>query len=327
MSPRGKTANTIMLLALCGAGCLYAVAAPAEVGPHDLLDRMSTAVQTTNYEGTVLRISDGHAEALKVIHTVADGVIREKVIAQEGNGLEIIRNGNEVHCVLPEQKSVLVEEWNDQSTLFSTLPSSKLRFGNEYDVKIAGEQRVAGRETVQLAIKPHDEFRYEHRVWLDTETGFPLQTQLIGADGAPLEQIKFADIRLDPEIVESSLTSTYSTENFKWYNQPKRRVTRVVDNSWENTALPLGFRLVSSQSEIMPGTEDAVTHLLYSDGLASVSVFIATHADERLSKRSRAGASNSYSTVVGEHRITAVGEVPAITVERIATSMQVRAAP
>lgn len=327
MSLRGPTPTAIMLLALCGAGCLHAGAAVAEAGPHEMLDRMSTAVQSTNYEGTVLRISDGHAEALKVIHTVADGVIREKVIAQEGNGLEIIRNGNEVHCVLPEQQSVLVEEWNDQSTLFSTLPSSNLRFGSEYDVKIVGEQRVAGREAVQLAIKPHDEFRYEHRVWLDTETGFPLQTQLIGTDGAPLEQIKFADIRLDPEITATALTSTYSTENFKWYNQPKRKVSKVVDNRWQNSSLPRGFRLVSSQAESMPGTADVVTHLLYSDGLASVSVFIALHADEHLSERSRAGASNSYSAVVGEHRITAVGEVPAVTVERIATSMQIREEP
>lgn len=327
MSPRSQTRTAVMLLALCGAGCLCAGVALAADGPHELLDRMSSAVQTTNYEGTVLRISDGHAEALKVIHTVADGVIREKVIAQEGNGLEIIRNGNEVHCILPEQKSVLVEEWNDQSTLFSTLPSSNLRLGNEYDVKIVDEQRIAGRTAVQIAIKPHDEFRYEHRVWLDTETGFPLQTQLIGTDGAPLEQIKFADIRLDPEIVATTLTSTYSTENFKWYNQPKRQVAKVVDNRWQNSSLPLGFRLVSSQAEIMPGSDESVTHLLYSDGLASVSVFIAAHADENLSKRSRAGASNSYSTVVGEYRITAVGEVPAATVERIANSMEMRGEP
>lgn len=327
MSLRGQYATAMVLLAACGAGGIGVAPALADSSPHELLDRMSNAVQTTNYEGTVLRISDGRAEALKVIHTVAEGVVREKVIAQEGSGLEIIRNGNEVHCILPEQKSVLVEEWNDQSTLFSTLPSSNLRFGNEYDVKIVGEQRVAGREALQLAIKPHDEFRYEHRVWLDTATGFPLQTQLIGVDGAPLEQIKFADIRLDPEIGATTLMSTYSTETFKWYNQPKRRVARVADLNWHNASLPPGFRLVSTQQEIMPGTEDVVTHMLYSDGLASVSVFIAAHADERMSTRSRAGASNSYSAVVDEYRITAVGEVPAATVERIATSMEIREGP
>lgn len=313
-----------MLLALCGAGLLIVESALADDGPHEWLDRMSRAVQSTNYEGTVIRMSDGQAEALKVIHTVTDGVIKERVIAQEGNGLEIIRIGNEVHCILPERQSVLVEEWNDQSTLFSTLPSSNLRFGNEYDVKIVSKDRVAGRDAIRLAIKPHDEFRYEHRVWLDTQTGFPLQTQLIGNASEPLEQVKFADISFDREILASALRPTYSTENFKWYNQPRRQVTKVEDSDWHNSNLPAGFRLVSAQHEVMPGTSDVVTHLLYSDGLASVSVFIAPHTDEKVSERSRAGASNTFSTVVDEFRITAVGEVPATTVERVATFMQQR---
>ena len=97
---------------------------------------MASAVQTANYEGTVIRIQNDKVEALKVVHIVTDGVVREKMIVQEGNGLEIIRNGNEVHCILPDKKSVLVEEWNDQSALFSSLPAGDIRFGSEYDVSI-----------------------------------------------------------------------------------------------------------------------------------------------------------------------------------------------
>ena len=126
------------VLILGQLGC-SAAALAERADPNDLLNRMGAAVQTTSYEGTVIRIQDGKAEALKVIHTVTDGVIREKVVAQEGNGLEIIRNGNEVHCILPDSKSVLVEEWDDQSTLFSTLPSSQVLFGIEYDVSIVRE--------------------------------------------------------------------------------------------------------------------------------------------------------------------------------------------
>ncbi|MGI9249025.1 MAG: sigma-E factor regulatory protein RseB domain-containing protein, partial [Woeseiaceae bacterium] len=186
--------------------------------PNDWLNRMGAAVQSTSYEGTVIRMRDGETEALKVVHTVADGVIREKVVAQEGNGLEIIRNGNEVHCILPDRKSVLVEEWDDQSTLFSTLPLSQIRFGNEYDVSIVREERVAGRLTHLVAIRPHDGYRYGHRIWLDNETGFPLKTQLIGDDGSAIEQIKFADISLNKEIEASALAPSYSTENFRWIN-------------------------------------------------------------------------------------------------------------
>ncbi len=160
------------------AAVLFSAPVLAERAPMDWLNFMGVAVQSTSYEGTVIRMQDGNAEALKVVRTIKDGVIMERVVAQEGNGLEIIRKGNEVHCILPDRKSVLVEEWDEQSTLFSNLPTSDIRIGSEYDVAIVRKERVAGRETILLAIRPHDGYRYGHRIWLDTETSFPLQTQL-----------------------------------------------------------------------------------------------------------------------------------------------------
>lgn len=308
------------------AGSLLASlpALASESEPADWLKRMSAAVQSTSYEGTVLRIRDGKAEALKVVHTVADGVIREKVVAQEGNGLEIIRNGNEVHCILPDRKSVLVEEWDDQSTLFSTLPSSEIRFGAEYDLSSVRKERVAGRNTILIAIRPHDRYRYGHRIWLDIETGFPLQTQLIAADGTAIEQVMFADISLNAEIHASALAPSYSTEGFRWFDQPTRHVSRSVETSWDSDDLPQGFRAVSVHEEQMPGNDDFVTHILYSDGLANVSVFIAKAGGNDSEGPSRVGSSNSFGVANGDRSITAVGEVPAITVEQIARSMRLR---
>ena len=183
-------------------GLLSPVGAPlcAELEPGDWLNRMAAAVQTTSYEGTVIRIRDGEVEVLKVVHTVDDGVVHEKVVTQEESGLEIIRVGNEVRSILPHRKSILVEQWGDQSLLFSTLPPSEIRFGNEYDVAIVRNERVAGRETILLAIRPHDGYRYGHRIWLDTETSFPLQTQLIDDNGTAIEELKFAKISLNKEI-------------------------------------------------------------------------------------------------------------------------------
>ena len=311
------------VLILGQLGC-SAAALAERVTPNDLLDRMGAAVQATSYEGTVIRIQDGKVEALKVIHTVTDGVIREKVVAQEGNGLEIIRNGNEVHCILPDRKSVLVEEWDDQSTLFSTLPSSQVRFGSEYDVSIVREERIAGRQTVLVAIRPHDNYRYGHRIWLDTETAFPLQTQLIGEDGTAIEQVKFADISLNKDIHASALAPSMSTENFRWLNQPSRHVKHEIETSWKSTDLPPGFRAVATHGETLPGSEEVVTHILYSDGLANVSVFVAQQDQASAAGPSRVGGSNSYSASIEGQRITAVGEVPAITVEQFATTMSLR---
>jgi sigma-E factor negative regulatory protein RseB len=308
----------IALGSLCAAAPVVAADA---IGPHEWLDRMAIAVQTTNYQGTVIRLQNGRVEALSVVRKVIDGVIHERVVVQEGNGLEIVRHGNEVHCILPDRKSVLVEEWNDQGTLFSTLPSSDIRFGSEYDVLIVRKDRVAARKAVMLAIRPHDNFRYGHRIWLDIETGFPLQTQLIGDDGNPLEQVKFVAIDLDSEIPASALASSYNTENFRWYTQPSRKSNIAVETDWSAEDLPSGFRVVSTRQEQVAGAEKPVLHILYGDGLANVSVFIATNKDKNIEQRSRVGASNAYSVASGNYRVTAVGEVPAVTVQHIAESV------
>ena len=324
MTPANSKWAAAIPSALCGALLIAAAVYAAGNEPNEWLTRMTSAVETISYEGTVIRISGGKAEALKVVHTVTDGVVREKVISQEGDGLEIIRNGNEVHCILPDRRSVLVDEWNDQSTLFSTLPSSNIRFGSEYDVAIVREDRVAGHKTVLIAIRPHDEYRFGHRIWLDLGTGFPLQTQLIDADGTALEQVKFADIVLGKEIVASDLETSYSTENFKWYDQPRRKVTPVTNSTWVSDDLPAGYRAVSTHEEALPGSEAIVTHILFSDGLANVSVFIATHDGQEFAATSNVGGSNSFSMLVDDYRVTAVGEVPAMTVERIANSTRLQ---
>lgn len=302
---------------LLGAGQVH-----ADGQPHDWLNRMGVAVQSISYEGTVIRTHDGKAEALKVIHTVKDGVIYEKLVAQEGDGMEIIRIGNEVQCILPDSKSVLVEEWNDKSTLFSTLPTSNIRFGNEYDVAIVRNERIAGRETILLAIRPHDGYRYGHRIWLDTETGFPLQTQLISEEGVAIEQVKFAEIVINQEIQVSALASSYSTESFTWLRQSSGHASTEIETPWSSDELPAGFRAVATHEETMQGSEEMITHILFTDGLANVSVFVAGRSGKMIEGPARFGGSNSYSIERGDYEITAIGEVPAMTVELIATTMR-----
>lgn len=303
------------------AAVLFSTPVLAERAPMDWLNFMGAAVQSTSYEGTVIRMQDGNAEALKVVRTIKDGVIMERVVAQEGNGLEIIRKGNEVHCILPDRKSVLVEEWDEQSTLFSNLPTSDIRIGSEYDVAIVRKERVAGRETILLAIRPHDGYRYGHRIWLDTETSFPLQTQLI-SEGKAIEQVKFADITLNQEIHASALEPSYSTENFTWLRQTSGHNGSHIETLWNSDRLPAGFRVIATHEETMDDSDELVTHILYSDGLANVSVFIAARSGKLIAGPARVGGSNSFTVEQGEFEITAIGEVPAMTVEQIATTMR-----
>jgi hypothetical protein len=73
-----------------------------------------------------------------------------------------------------------------------------------------------------------------------------------------------------------------------------------------------------------------VEHLVFTDGIASVSVFVeigraavsAEHDDA-----ASMGTSSAYSTVVQGFRVTAVGEVPPDTVRAIAQSIHSVGAP
>lgn len=312
----------VLSLTLAAMALPLAVFAQENSAPAEWLRSMSRVVSKIDYEGTVIRRQNGKSEALKIVHKLIDGVIHEKLVTQEGNGLEIVRVGDEVHCILPDRKSVLIEQWNNQSTLFSALPDDDVRFGAHYDLSVVREERVAGRPAVLIAVRPHDQFRFGHRLWLDRKTAFPLRTELIDEHGQLIEEIKFADIRLGEVVSREALIPSFSLDDFTWYAEPARAPAAPGDADWVSDDLPPGFFALSTTAEKFPGAEAPVTHIVFGDGLAAVSVFVAMNSQLDVAESARIGSSSSYSTVYDDFRITAVGEVPQVTLKRIANSMR-----
>ncbi len=314
---------------LAGVGLVVALSTAAVVtardrtSPDEWLERMSEAVQSMNYEGTVIRRQGGEVQPLKVVHKMIDGVVNERIVVQEGNGLEVIRIGDEAHCIVADRKTVLIEHWDNASTLFSTLPSSKVEPGPQYDVLILDrDERVAGRPAVKLAVRPNDSHRFEQRYWLDKSTGFPLRIELVDLNGDVIDQLKFADINLGADIAQQSLAPSVNLENYTWYATPMTAPPEEIEAEWTSDDLPAGFRIVAAKREVLRDTGQTVAHVVFGDGLANVSVFIAETPVEAIRQRESRGASNSFSTEVDGHQVTAVGEVPAATVEMIARSMR-----
>jgi len=312
-----------IVLATAGLACFSALSL-AQQTPAAWLDLMADAVSTTSYQGTVIRSKRGESEALKVVHKIVDGVVNERVTSQEGNGLEIIRIGNEVHCILPDQKSVLVEGWKNQSTLFSPLPRSEVVNTPQYDLSVLREGRIAGREAVLLAIRPHDEYRYAHRIWLDSASGFPLQTEVRNIDGDLIEEVKFAEISFTDNMPDDAFDASVDLDGFTWYREPSRYEAVAVETDWACDDLPAGFRAVSTTTEKSSKDGSETTHIVFSDGIANVSVFIESPDGNEREGWAMLGASNSFSVTMNEYQVTAVGEVPGVTVQRIAASMRRR---
>ena len=128
-----------------------------------------------------------------------------------------------------------------------------------------------------ITVSPKDEFRYGYRLWIDETTAMPLKTQLCDGHGRVIEQIVFASLTLSSRIADSEFKPDVSTEGFQWLrndSQPGKEPPENASLVWNALKLPPGFKMAARSAQVMPGSTDPVSHLVFSDGLASVSVFV-----------------------------------------------------
>ena len=316
MRPAGRVAAPSIVLLLLFGG--HAAAQEA----RDWLERMSRAVEELNYRGTFVHVLGGTAETLQIVHRNENGQSGERILSLDGAGSEFVRQGDRAQAIFPDRRIVLFETRSDSSPLVSALPSNTTEFSPHYELKLGDSARVAERAAQVLEIEPRDEFRYGYKLWLDQDTAMPLRSQLVGERGEVVEQILFTQIEIPADIPAADLEPTIDTTGFTMLRAPAS-APLAAEIPWRAMDTPDGFRLsVATQSSIA-GSDTPVGHLVYSDGLATVSVFIeasATQADMP-DGFSTAGSTNAYSQTLGDRKVTAIGEVPRRTVRRIASSL------
>jgi len=322
----------VVVAVACAVFAVPALASDiARDDPRDWLERMGSALESLNYEGTLVQLQGTDASVMRVVHRVENGVSTERVSAMDEVGREIIRRGEEVICILPDQQAVMVDTRGEDQDGTSPLRkqfASGVRFDDRYyRLAIASGGRLVGRDTHVVTVRPTDSYRYGYRVWLDRATAMPLKVQIASEDGAVVEQLLFSDISLPERIPASAVAPSVTIDSFTWRRSPmpsKPGPTPAVGPpGWVVDSLPPGFSLRALPSERQHPVE-TLEHLVYSDGVASVSVFIeaGVAAVEQGEGPSRMGSANAYTTVLGGNLITAVGEVPARTVETIARSVR-----
>lgn len=301
------------------------VAAAAQAGDREArewLERMTRTLATRNYEGRFFHVRDSRSEAMRIIHRVDKGQVTERIVSLDGSGREFIRNENEVICYLPDRRQVLVEKRD--GTLLATIPSYSEQLEDHYSIERGGSTKALGRRTQLILIQPRDQFRYGYRLWLDHETAMPLKSQLCDRDGNVIQQILFAEVHFRDRIAADALKPAVSGEGFQWLRTDDQHMRMAdVAMGWTVPRPPAGFRLTLRRIQVMAGSNAPVGHLVYSDGLASVSVFIEprTPETEALRGLAKVGAAFAYSRNLGGNQVTVVGEVPAATVEAIAAGV------
>ncbi len=336
--PPGKRAIWLIPCAVVGA---LALGLPQRShgadDPRDWLEKMNHALATRNYDGTFFHLTEGRVETMRIVHRVRAGRVAERLQSLDGSGREFVRNNDELTCYLPDQHTVLVEPRQDRGPFLGSLP----RFGADadefYSIESLPATRVLGRAARVIAVNPKDQFRFGYRLWLDEKTAMPLKTQLCDSRGQVIEQILFARLEMPENIPDSDLAPSVRTEGMRWVRQgPANDNALTALAGYRASQLPPGFRLTVTGAQTLGEATVPATHLVYSDGLATVSVFVEAERDVKsvtevgasaapqppMQGLARVGSGYAFSTVIQGHQVTAVGEVPAQTVEFIAHSVK-----
>ena len=317
------------LLATLTAGATAPHAADERGDVRGLLDRMVRASRSLDYVGTFVYRNGSMIQSMKIIHRADTDGSRERLVALSGAAREVIRDGRRVTCILPDDRIVVITKRRPGRLYPSTVFDPETAIGSDvaefYSLSSDGVERVADREADVIDVRPKDRYRYGFRLAVDRQTGLLLKSELLDDSGTAVEQIVYTHLELPDSIPDEALEPRISDTGFRRHETvvPAGAGSTARTQEWTIGWLPAGFRMTDeSYDPIQPG-HDPVDHRVYSDGLASLSIFIERGLDagDRLEGRTSVGAVNAFSRIVDEFQLSVVGEVPRITVETVAASI------
>lgn len=272
----------------------------------DWLNRAAAAAKQQNYSGVYVYQHGEHVEVLRVLHrTDATGEL-EKVEVLDGTPRKFLRVNNDVYCHLSDGKSVRLERNALRRFFPALLPAQPVGLLDYYEAKLGGTERVAGRLCQVVTLEPRDGYRYSYNLWLDKQTGLPLKSRVVNSSGGVVSMFVFSEIQIgkvpDVRLFRNDLAG-------------KRIHKASLDNpaevAWDVTPPP-GFERVQEAVRSLPGKQAPVTHLVFSDGLSVLSMFVEPIDPQVQNLRglSAEGVIGIYAREVDGYTVTTLGEVP-----------------
>ena len=299
-------------------------AGTGDVTPDKLIREMSKALTNLNYEGSFVHIQNGNIESMSIVHSNDAGGELEYMLSLNGEAREVFRNRALVTCIWPSSKSVIVSDSKARQILPNV--DESLTNSDSYQLSMSEPDRVAGLEAHVVEIKPKDHYRYGYRFWIDKETNMLLRSMLVDSNDNTVEQVMFTNISYPDSIpAERFETPDEKIQTFKTQT-PSKAIVSNGQNRVDFEVLPVGYAKVTESYKPMPLNDRPMSHVMLSDGMASVSVYVeyidkSEHTDVALGVSSM-GAMNAYTRIMDTALVTVVGEVPSATAESIALAVR-----
>jgi sigma-E factor negative regulatory protein RseB len=285
-----------------------------------VLAEMASAMRTLDYQGSFIYQHSGRIDTLRVFHSGAPRE-RERLISLNGPRSEVIRSGNTITCVQPDNSAILYSSAPGRGLLPLVPDTADETLREFYRISVSGTDRVAGYSADIVDIFPRDAYRYGYRLWIEKETRLLLKSVVIDNKRKPLEQVMFVSLEIgtppnDTDLIprQSNLLSTTAA--------PNDEVELRGGSAWNVGRPPPGFTFRSARRsrEAVEGAQ----HLIYSDGLASVSIYVEPRTENSTEMTTLAGRGtmNIYTYSNEDWQFTVLGDVPVATVTAIAQSLE-----
>lgn len=321
-----------LVVSLAGlvASFVSVTSASADSEARVWLERMSAASRNLNYSGTFVYQHQGQLETMRIVHASDSGDERERLMSLTGPKREILRDNQIVTCILGDREAVHVNRSRPRSPFPANFPESLSELEQYYSFSVGQEDRVAGLVCRVVEVKPHDNFRYGRRLCIHGDTQLLLRSELTGSEGKLVEGMMFTSVSFPESISEQDLLPDQNGADYTWKLEPEAKARKPGsdrhDSNWKVIRVPDGFMLTDHNWHQLSEHEPGVEHWMYSDGLASVSVYIekAPRKQDGYKGTTHRGALNAYGTMIKGYYVTVVGEVPMKTVELIGNSVTTR---
>lgn len=291
------------------------------------LQKMAAAAQKLNYTGTFTYQSGGSSETSRITHLVDASGEQEKLEVLDGSPREVVRSNDEVKCFLPDDKIVIIEKRGQHKAFPALLPASVGSLGEHYQIRKGEISRVAGLDSQLIVLEPKDTLRYGHHLWADINSGLILKARTVNERNETIEQFAFSQLQINGVIGREALKPKFDTEGKAWRVHNARAAQSLsAGGEWLFKAQLPGFKKSAGmRRQAARGGGPETTHFIFSDGLASISVFIEPLADQKAEKATYSvGAINVYKRVAGKHLLTVLGEAPMTTLMRLGDGMELK---
>jgi sigma-E factor negative regulatory protein RseB len=317
--------------AACLVGGALAIPAFAQQSGDGLklLERIATAAQQLNYTGVFVYQSGNRTETSRITHLDNGGNEFERLEALDGSPREVVRQNDEVRCYLPEKHLVIVERRSNQRSFPSLLPGCLAGLTEHYTIRRGPNGRVAGINSESIRVEPKDEFRYGHQLWFDPKTGLLLKAVMLNRKGEPIETFAFTEIKIGGSDLGVPHTPDIKGGSWRMHIVRSSEVKRD-DGQWQFPDTLPGFRRQPGIKRQLHAGGPEGMHVIFSDGLAAVSVFIdpvpnkVSNAATNTGTPFAIGAINVVKRYVGGYRLVVMGDVPAVALREFAEGIEPR---